>query len=348
MNNLTLILPFNGINHFATILAYCKDAYAAVSLKIIVEINSSIKDKESSKNDCIMLAELCFGEGLIIKFADEDPFCALNTNIYESVLNIPNQARDCFPLYWKYLFSGHEKRSITGDNIGIPVVKRNPVLNVIFVYLEILKSILGIHTPRGNYHFARELCPPLPTVFRRRLGSFDNTLHLLHQYYSTKKQQILEKNIYTINSFISTHDLQKCKMYDRIVFLLLTNRPIYNSRIISRCLKSSTFANSFIFILPHPKAPIRSPLYENMSLVNTRGMCAELLVDLIVKQIKARRSDVTIAGSSSSVLLFAHEGNYRWQIIKSHLRPLFNKDDFFRYIQLLNFESLCLRVSNSI
>jgi hypothetical protein len=348
MNKLTLVVPFNGINHFAVILAYCSETYTSGFLTLVVEINSLIKDKKASKDDCVMLTELCLGERTLVKFADEDPSYISNTSIVESVLNIPSQARDCFPVCWKYLFSAHGKKTITGDNIGIPVVKRNPVLNIIHVYIEILKSTVSIRTPRRNYHLARELCPPLPPILGRKLGSFENTLYLLRKYYSKKRHNVFEENINTINSFVPLHDFQKSQKYEKITFLLLTNKPTYNSRMMSKCLESPIIASSFIFILPHPKAPSCSPICGNMSLVNTRGICAELLVDLIVKQIRVSSNNVTIAGSSSALLLFAHEGNYRWQIIKSHLKPLLNKDDFFRYIRLLNFEKLCLKVSNSV
>ena len=348
MQSLNLIAPFNGINHFATILTYCKNAYARVYLTILVEINSSIKDKKSAKNDCVLLAELCFGERLTIKFADEHISCVSNINVFESVLNIPNQARDCFPLCWEYLFSGLGNKTITGDNIGVPVVNRNPILNIFFVYFELFKLALGMHTPRLNYYFTRELCPPLPPVFMRKLGSIENTFHLLFLYYHTKKQQVFKKNICKINSFVSPRDLKKCREYGKIVFLLLTNNPIYNLRIMKKSLDFPGFLNSFIFIVPHPKAPCFSPLSESMSIIDTRGICAELLVDFIVKEIKITNCDVTVAGSSSALLLFAHEANYNWQIIKSHLNPLLNKTDFFRYIRILSFERLCLKVSNSI
>jgi len=345
MQPITLVAPYNGVNHFATILAYCKITYERKRLTLLVEINASLDDPISSKRDCKSLASLCFDSGITIEFADEFQYNRQRYKISESILNIPNQAKSNFPILWEEIFSGFGKKVITGDSIGIPVITRNPIANIISVYLECLKASFGIYGSRVKYFFARELCPPLLMPSGPKFGSLISTFNLLQRYYVARRLEIIESNSYSINNFITSKSERRCNDFERVNFLLLTNNQAYNTRILDGLARLAAYRDTFIFIIPHPKAPFCAPVPDNMSIVNTRGICAEIIVDLITYNVKIDPSCITVLASSSALITFARNGTYSCYLIKSHLNPLTSKTDFFRYVRLLNFERLCNKVS---
>ena len=319
-------------------------AHAKKYLTLVVEINASISNLQHAKEDCIMLASIALGERTIIVFADESPLFVVNSKPYESILNIPDQSKKNFPLCWEQLFSTTSEKAIVGDNIGIPVIKRNPIANMLFIYLEVHKSILGINDPRAKYFFVRELCPPLISCYKGRLGSLSNIIDILRIYHASMNQKYVTET-FNINIFVDKPSIERSRQKDKVTFLLLTNNKLYNERML-RCIERSLSRESnFIFIAPHPKMPCNFPPSANIGIINTRGLCAEILVKLIAEHIEISNSSITIAGSSSALLLFAREGSYNYRIMKNHLRPLTSKSDLFRYFRLLTFERLCRKVS---
>lgn len=344
MNDLVLIAPYNGINHFATVLSCCKKLFPDTTVTMIVEINRSINELEASKNDCQMLSALCMGKRLVIKFAD-DPSCVFDSKIVSaSILNIPHQSRANFPYFWDLMFLGSNRKIIVGDNIGIPVINRNPVLNIFLVYLEFLKNSLGFSNREYEYSFVRELCPPIFACFQMRLGTLSNIVKLLKAFYAAKRREILEENQLSINRIVTEESILKCGKYQKVIFLLLTNNIVYNKRMLNAILRSSFYETYFIYVIPHPKAECAIASSEKIQLVNSRGICAEILISLIAQAIGLKDPNILVMGSSSALLLFAQENMYSYRIIKEHLRPLTNSSDLIRYIRLLGFQSLCRKV----